>query len=66
MKIDEIEITLTAFGTAEDGTRWDIATWGSGKIEGPVVHNARTEIVDGQQRTFVTISWTEKGDDDAE
>ena len=63
MKIDEIEITLTAFGDSE---RVELASWGSGNRIGPVYYGMTTEIVDGQERSTVTISWVEKGDDDAE
>lgn len=62
MRIDELEVTLTAFS---DGERVELASWGSGNRIDPVRYGMTTEIVDGQERSTVTISWVEKGDDDA-
>lgn len=63
MRIEELEVSLTAFG---DGERVELASWSSGNRIGPVRYGMTTEIVDGQELTAVTISWVEKGNDDAE
>lgn len=62
MRIEELEVSLTAFG---DGERVELASWGSGNRIGPVRYGMTTEIVDGQELSVVTISWVEKGSDDA-
>lgn len=63
MRIEELEVSLTAFG---DGERAELASWCSGYRIGPVRYGMATEIVDGVERSVVTISWVEKGNDDAE